>query len=78
MPAYYAFAKRALAARGARALIVTVEARNAPSVRGHAKAGFRPLGSYYHLKLLGREIAWVPEGRLRAWLRAVEGHSGSI
>lgn len=63
--AYFAFIRDRLEAMGQRRVLLWVEARNRISRRVHETAGFRPIGSIWHIRFLFRSYFYVPKA-LRA------------
>ena len=53
-PAYYSFLKRELRALGFGRVLAWVEAGNRASIRAHMRAGFQPVGTIWHFRLLGQ------------------------
>jgi len=53
-PAYYSFLKRELRAMGYGRVLAWVEAGNRASIRAHTRAGFQPVGTIWHFRLLGQ------------------------
>ena len=69
-PAYYAYLRKQLAARGMRTLLCLIATSNVTSIRAHEKAGFKPVGTFWLFSVGGRLVTYVPAALRR---RLAEG-----
>jgi hypothetical protein len=68
--AYYAHIQKLLWKQGYRRLICRISPGNAPSIRAHARVGFRQRGFLWTLIAAGHEFYYA-DAALRTWLPAV-------